>query len=52
MATVIEPGTLSEDAIDAIANFLFSLEPDGGCSAIQPGEGSQNYDAAQAGLGD
>jgi len=52
MATVIQPGTLSEEAIDAIATFLFSLEPEGGCDSIMPGEGTENYDAAQTGMGD
>jgi cytochrome c oxidase subunit 2 len=52
MATVIQPGTLSEEAVNVIAEFLFSLEPDGGCDSILPGEGTENYDAAQVGLGD
>jgi len=52
MASVIQPGTLTEEAIDAIANFLFSLEPEGGCDSLLPGEGTENYDAAQIGLGD
>ena len=52
MASVIQPGTLSEEAIDAIAEFLFSLEPDEGCGSILPGEGTENYDAALIGLGD
>lgn len=52
MASVIQPGTLSEEAIDVIAEFLFSLEPEGGCDTVLPGEGTENYDAAQVGLGD
>jgi cytochrome c oxidase subunit 2 len=52
MATVIQPGTLTEEAIDVIAEFLFSLEPEGGCDSVLPGEGTENYDAAQVGLGD
>lgn len=52
MASVIQPGTLTEEAIDAIANFLFSLEPEGGCDSLLPGEGTENYDAAVIGLGD
>jgi len=52
MATAIKPGTLTEEQIEVIANFLFSLEPEGGCDSVQPGPGSENYDAASVGLGD
>jgi cytochrome c oxidase subunit 2 len=49
MATVIQPGTLSEEAIDAIANFLFSLQPEGGCQTLP--EGSENLNVASTDSG-
>jgi len=49
MATVIKPGTLTDEAIDAIANFLFSLQPEGGCPV--PPEGSENLNVASTGNG-
>ena len=49
MASVIKPGTLSEEAIDVIANFLFSLQPEGGCQALP--EGSENVNVASTDSG-
>jgi cytochrome c oxidase subunit 2 len=49
MASVIKPGTLSDEAIDVIANFLLSLQPEGGCPVLP--EGSENANVASTDSG-
>lgn len=35
MADAIQPGTLTEEQIDELVNYLFSLEPEGGCTSVE-----------------
>ena len=42
MASVIQPGTLSDDQIDELVGYLESLQPEGGCADLPAQEDGQD----------